>query len=96
VREVELPLEEVGVLDRAAHPAVPGEALEPRLVRVRVGVRVGVGVRVRVRVRVRAALSSAAAFSPSLCSAAPGLAAAGPTMASLPVRSLRRVRASAT
>ena len=42
------------------------------------------------------ALSSAAAFSPSLCSAAPGLATAGPTIASLPVRSLRRVRTSAT
>lgn len=31
VREVELPLEEVGVLDGAAQPAVLGEALEPRL-----------------------------------------------------------------
>ena len=42
------------------------------------------------------ALSSAAALAPSLCSVAAWLAAAGPASASLPVRSLRRVRASAT
>ena len=44
----------------------------------------------------RPALSSAAALAPSLCSVAAWLAAAGPASVSLPVRSFRRVRASAT